>query len=57
LADVFYLPYGEMVTNLGYDFLNSEQKWPNVARWWRDVSTRDSWTTVKDGIPTEGLQA
>jgi glutathione S-transferase len=57
LADFFYLPYGSVITQLGYDYLTNEEKYPNAARWWRDMSTRDSWTAVKDGIPAEGLQA
>ncbi|KAI5123749.1 hypothetical protein M0805_000341 [Coniferiporia weirii] len=46
LADLFHLPYGTMITELGVDVLTLK---PNVARWWKDISTRPSWTSVKDG--------
>ena len=32
LADLFHLPYGAMVTQLGYNYLTDEAKRPNVAR-------------------------
>lgn len=25
------------------------QKYPSVARWWNDISSRPSWQAVKDG--------
>ncbi|OCB86175.1 glutathione S-transferase [Sanghuangporus baumii] len=47
LADLFHLPYGTMITErLGIDALNSK---PNVARWWKDITSRPSWQAVKDG--------
>lgn len=52
LVDFFYLPYGDFVTQLGYDYLTNEAKWPNVARWWKDITSRESYKAVKDGIPT-----
>ncbi|KAG8803803.1 hypothetical protein FRC17_006120 [Serendipita sp. 399] len=55
LPDLFFLPYGQTVTQLGYDFMTNETKWPNVARWWKDVSTREAWLAVKDGIPATGF--
>jgi glutathione S-transferase len=57
LVDLFYLPYGATLEKMGYDYLYNEVKWPNVARWWRDMASRDSWAAVKDGIPAEGLKA
>jgi len=50
--DIFCLSYGHMMTESGYDYLKSE-KWPNVARWWADISSRPSWQLVKNGIPEE----
>ena len=50
--DIFCLPYGHYMTEGGYDYLKSD-KWPNVARWWADISTRPSWQLVKNGIPEE----
>ncbi|KAK7444065.1 hypothetical protein VKT23_015463 [Stygiomarasmius scandens] len=49
LADFFHLPYGELLAQGGSDLLTS--KGPNVARWWKDVSSRASWQTVKDLAP------
>jgi glutathione S-transferase len=43
-----------VITTLGYDYLVNEEKYPNLARWWKEISTRDSWKTVKDGIPKAG---
>ena len=54
-VDFFFLPYGEAITKLGYDHLTNEAKFPNVARWWKEVSSRESWQTVKDGA--KGLSA
>ena len=52
-VDIFCLPYGHMLTEgAGYDYLKND-KWPNVARWWADISTRPSWQLVKNGIPEE----
>ncbi|THU84199.1 glutathione S-transferase [Dendrothele bispora CBS 962.96] len=50
LADLFHLSYGELLAAGGSDLLSS--KGPNVARWWKDVSSRASWQAVKDSIPT-----
>ncbi|THU92468.1 glutathione S-transferase [Dendrothele bispora CBS 962.96] len=49
LADLFHLSYGELLATGGSDLLSS--KGPNVARWWKDVSSRASWQAVKDSIP------
>ncbi|KAG8836599.1 hypothetical protein FRC18_011043 [Serendipita sp. 400] len=57
LPDLFFLPYGQGITQLGYDYLTNETKWPNVARWWKDVSSREACIAVKDGIPTTGIPA
>jgi len=46
LADLFHLPYGSLLAYQGYDVL---EKRPNVARWWKDITSRPSWQAVKDG--------
>ncbi|KAF9530991.1 glutathione S-transferase [Crepidotus variabilis] len=46
LADLFHLPYGSMLPASNFKGLEAR---PNVARWWKDVSTRPSWQAVKDG--------
>ncbi|KAL1942988.1 hypothetical protein VTO73DRAFT_4659 [Trametes versicolor] len=45
LADLFHLPCGALLENQGIDFLVSD-RWPNVARWWKAVSSRESWKKV-----------
>ncbi|KAG0702831.1 thioredoxin-like protein [Suillus ampliporus] len=47
LADLFHLPYGAIVLDIGIDEFSSR---PNVARWWKDISTRASWEAVKGGL-------
>ncbi|KAI0628219.1 glutathione S-transferase [Trametes polyzona] len=42
LADLFHLPYGALLEKQGYDYLVSG-RWPNVTRWWKDISSRESW--------------
>ncbi|RDX40745.1 glutathione S-transferase [Lentinus brumalis] len=45
LADLFHLPYGSLLAVQKIDFLESG-KYPNVARWWKDISGRASWKKV-----------
>ncbi|EGN98751.1 hypothetical protein SERLA73DRAFT_152583 [Serpula lacrymans var. lacrymans S7.3] len=47
LADLFHLPYGSVIVSIG---VNEFDKRPNVARWWKDISTRPSWLAVKNGL-------
>ncbi|KAG1870740.1 thioredoxin-like protein [Suillus subalutaceus] len=47
LADLFHLPYGSVLLGIGLDEFSSR---PNVARWWKDISSRASWEAVKGGI-------
>jgi len=50
LADLFHLPYGAMIDKkLGFSELTDEKQFPNVARWWKEVSSLPSWQAVKDG--------
>ncbi|KAI0696181.1 glutathione S-transferase-like protein [Cytidiella melzeri] len=48
LADLFHLPYGATLVSAGFDIFNAKR--PNVARWWEDISTRESWEAVKAGV-------
>jgi len=53
LADLFHIPYGDGLVLAGYDLLVNEDKRPNVARWYKDISSRPAWTKVKEqGIQT-----
>ncbi|OAR01730.1 hypothetical protein LLEC1_03271 [Akanthomyces lecanii] len=44
LADLFHLPYGHMVRNIGYK--KAFEKYPNVERWFAGLEARDSWVKV-----------
>ncbi|KZT05162.1 glutathione transferase [Laetiporus sulphureus 93-53] len=48
LADLFHLPFGTSLGLMGYDLLTTESR-PNVARWWKDISSRPAWLAAKDG--------
>lgn len=46
LADLLHLSYGTLITEqCGFTALTSGEL-PNVARWWKDVSSRETWTEV-----------
>ncbi|KAG8735840.1 hypothetical protein FRC10_010088 [Ceratobasidium sp. 414] len=45
LADLFHLPYGTFVNQISPDMMASK---PHVKKWWDDISSRPSWTKVKD---------
>ncbi|KAG7091771.1 hypothetical protein E1B28_008174 [Marasmius oreades] len=49
LADIFHISFAAMVPRAaGDDFW--ERQGPNVARWWKDISSRPSWTKcVEEG--------
>ncbi|KAH6913539.1 glutathione S-transferase [Coprinopsis sp. MPI-PUGE-AT-0042] len=47
LADLFHLPYAALLINDGSKVISDR---PNVARWWNDISSRESWQAIKDGI-------
>jgi len=47
LADLFHLPYGEVLTSIIKSDAISTR--PNVSRWWNDISARESWQIVKNG--------
>lgn len=47
LADLFHIPWGVLLGVGGSDIMESK---PNVARWWKDITSRPSWAAVKDGV-------
>ncbi|KAH8096654.1 glutathione S-transferase [Cristinia sonorae] len=49
LADIFHLPYANLLHNAKHINLEDEKR-PNVARWWKELSTLPSWLAVKDGV-------
>ncbi|KAI0339049.1 glutathione S-transferase [Trametopsis cervina] len=52
LADLFHLPWGTLLTeDCSIGLFVDDKKRPNLARWWKDISSRPAWLAVKDGIP------
>jgi len=47
LVDFYHLPIGSIISTLDTDVMESK---PNVARWFKDISTRDSWVATKNGV-------
>lgn len=51
-ADLFHLPYGKMASELGgAPQLTNEREFPNLARWWKEISTLPAWAKANDKIP------
>ncbi|KAK6983806.1 glutathione S-transferase [Favolaschia claudopus] len=46
LADLFHLSFGPCLELAECDLMAS--KGPNVARWWKEVSSRSSWINIRD---------
>ncbi|CCM06590.1 uncharacterized protein FIBRA_08868 [Fibroporia radiculosa] len=44
LADLYHLPFGSTLGLMGYDLLLNPSR-PNVARWWKDISSLDPKST------------
>jgi len=49
LADLYHIPTGNGIQKCGSTALLDEKR-PNVARWWKDITSRPSWVAVKDDI-------
>ncbi|KAG6907132.1 hypothetical protein DXG01_010351 [Tephrocybe rancida] len=47
LADLFHLPYLLGLYQAGVNIVDNK---PNVARWYKDISSRPSWVSVANGI-------
>ncbi|TFK27958.1 glutathione S-transferase [Coprinopsis marcescibilis] len=47
LADLFHLPYGALLPASGN---NSIDKFPNVKRWWDDLTSQPSWKAIAGGV-------
>lgn len=45
IVDLFHLPYGALLKIQNIDFLESD-KYPNVKKWWAEISSRPSWQKV-----------
>ncbi|KAK7013308.1 glutathione S-transferase [Favolaschia claudopus] len=46
LADLFHLSFGPCLELAGCDLMTT--KGPNVARWWKEVTSRPSWIDICD---------
>jgi len=53
LVDFFHLGLGSGLASMGYNVMESK---PNVARWFKDISSRDSWVSMEKEF-TKSLQA
>jgi glutathione S-transferase len=49
LADLFHLSSGSLLSAAGNNDLTNEKR-PNLARWWKELAERESWKAVKDGL-------
>ncbi|KAF8074668.1 glutathione S-transferase [Lyophyllum atratum] len=47
LADLFHLPYGTKLGDIGSNIMETK---PNVARWFKDISSRPSWVSANAGV-------
>jgi len=51
LADFYHIPYGVLLgEKAGCNIIETR---PNVARWFKEISSRPSWQAVKKGIKAE----
>ncbi|KAI0092259.1 glutathione S-transferase [Irpex rosettiformis] len=46
VADLAHLPTGTIIGDVGVKLLGDPDKRPNVARWWKEISSLPSWLTV-----------
>ncbi|KAK7039977.1 glutathione S-transferase [Favolaschia claudopus] len=46
LADLFHLSLGPCLELAGCDLMTT--KGPNIARWWKEVTSRPSWINIRD---------
>lgn len=44
LADLFHLPYGNLIRTLGYK--ETFEKYPNVEKWFTELAARESWVKI-----------
>ncbi|TCD67952.1 hypothetical protein EIP91_011753 [Steccherinum ochraceum] len=49
LADLFHISYGNLLHSAKHINLEDTKR-PNVARWWKDITSRPSWQAVKGGV-------
>ncbi|KAJ7617597.1 glutathione S-transferase [Mycena polygramma] len=49
LADIFHLPNAPFIASGGSDIMTRK---PNVARWYKELTSRPSWLAYEDGVVT-----
>ncbi|KAG6812672.1 hypothetical protein H0H92_001430 [Tricholoma furcatifolium] len=49
LVDIFHLPYGDLLAAGGSEVMTDPSR-PNVARWWKNITSRESWVVIKGGV-------
>jgi len=47
MVDLSHIPYGALLEHVGD---KSMFKYPNVERWWKEITARPSWTAVAQQI-------
>ncbi|KAK4683454.1 glutathione S-transferase, partial [Tremellales sp. Uapishka_1] len=52
LADLFHLPFATLVLEAGHAEALVDGSLPNVARWWKAISSLEAWATVVAGSKT-----
>jgi len=52
LADFYHIPYGELLGIAGSNIMETR---PNVAKWFKEITSRPSWQAVKDKIKAEKI--
>jgi len=58
LADLFHIPYGSLLPRVEFTVLETGAGGrTNVARWWKDITSRPSWQALKERVPEGGLKA
>ncbi|KAI0092247.1 glutathione S-transferase-like protein [Irpex rosettiformis] len=51
LADLYHITFGfYIVEEGGLMLFTDEAKYPNMARWWKDITSRPAWLAVKGGL-------
>jgi len=50
LADFYHIPYGELLAVAGSNIIETR---PNVAKWFKEITSRPSWQAVKNTIKGE----
>ncbi|KAJ7617162.1 glutathione S-transferase [Roridomyces roridus] len=50
LVDLFHVAFGAPLAAAGCDYMTCTPRWPNVARWWKEITERPSFVTLGEGL-------